>query len=489
MNCEPLSTINGVNNVENKENENEEILQTFFSNEMQQNNNVGNDNNMKQIKKKKFSNPSIEKFKNHITHKPITVYSIKSNCISSFSAYSYKNGKKYNEDKLDINLNVEINNKNYSFYSVYDGHGGDVVSNYLKDKLQKEIIKHIKCFEDINQYYKKIILESFENLECDIMKQSKKDNKIKGSGSCALILITNDDNLYIANLGDSRGIICSNNNLINILSIDHKPKNEYECQRVYKFGGKVEKINDIYRIFPGGLSVARTIGDSESKLPEFGGVLNIISSTPDLLAFKNNGNIDFIILGCDGIYDNLSNKKIVYCVYYTLLRQLKKNDVVNKEKIISKITKNIIKEALKYHSKDNLSCIFLTMEKFEKLFNKEKTTLNKIQLILEKLNEIHESKCNLLYENIEVKYFPFSNLYIKKSDLSHVTNKTGFLKGNSSINHTSIKIDDFRFSGDNFVIEGKTKDFNEESGEETEASNSNKNKKTKASNFCCGLFS
>ena len=319
------------------------------------------------------------------------------------------------------------------------------------------------------------------------MKQSKKDIKIKKSGSCALILITNEDNIYIANLGDSRGIICSNNNLINILSIDHKPRNEYESQRVYKFGGKIEKVNDIYRIFPGGLSVARTIGDSESKLPEFGGVLNIISSTPDLLTFKNNGNIDFIILGCDGIYDNLSNKKIVYCVYYTLLRQLKKNDVVNKEKIISKITKNIIKEALKYHSKDNLSCIFLTMEKFEKLFNKEKTTLNKIQLILEKLNEIYESKCNLLYENIEVKYFPFSNLYIKKSDLSHVTNKTGFLKGNSSINHTSIKIDDFRFSGDNFVIEGKTKDFNEELGEETETSNPNKT--IKVSNFCCGLFS
>ena len=38
----------------------------------------------------------------------------------------------------------------------------------------------------------------------------------------------------------------------------------------------MEDINHIYRIFPGGLSVARTIGDSESKLPEFGGIMNII---------------------------------------------------------------------------------------------------------------------------------------------------------------------------------------------------------------------
>ena len=298
----------------------EKILEKFYSNEIQLNNNPEVNTIYKENKKKRNHNPNIQKYKKSLSNKPITVYSNKSNCISSFSAYSYRNGKPLNEDKLDINLNIEINKENYSFYSIYDGHGGDVISNYLKDKLQNEIIKHIKCFEDLNQYFKKIILESFENIEYEIMKLSKKDPKIRKSGSCALILITNKDNIYIVNLGDSRGILCSNN-LINIISVDHKPKNEYELQRVYKFGGKVENVNNIYRIFPGGLSVSRSIGDSESKLPEFGGHMNIISATPDLLSFKNNGNIDFIILGCDGIYDNLSNKDICYCVYNTLLKK------------------------------------------------------------------------------------------------------------------------------------------------------------------------
>ena len=467
----------------------EKILEKFYSNEIQLNNNPEVNTIYKENKKKRNHNPNIQKYKKSLSNKPITVYSNKSNCISSFSAYSYRNGKPLNEDKLDINLNIEINKENYSFYSIYDGHGGDVISNYLKDKLQNEIIKHIKCFEDLNQYFKKIILESFENIEYEIMKLSKKDPKIRKSGSCALILITNKDNIYIVNLGDSRGILCSNN-LINIISVDHKPKNEYELQRVYKFGGKVENVNNIYRIFPGGLSVSRSIGDSESKVPEFGGHMNIISATPDLLSFKNNGNIDFIILGCDGIYDNLSNKDICYCVYNTLLKQLKKNEEIIKEKILAKICKNIIKEAIKNNSKDNLSIIFLSTEKFEKLFNKDQSIIDKIQLILNKFNQLKDSQCNILYDKLESKYFPFISLNVKKSDLSHITNKTGFLKGNSSINHTSIKFDDFRFSSDNIVIEGKTKDYFDSSGEDTEATNSNKNnKKVKVANFCCGLFS
>lgn len=53
MNCESLSKINGVNITENNENENEEILQTYFSNEIQQNNTLENDNKIKQFKKKK----------------------------------------------------------------------------------------------------------------------------------------------------------------------------------------------------------------------------------------------------------------------------------------------------------------------------------------------------------------------------------------------------------------------------------------------------
>ncbi len=40
-----------------------------------------------------------------------------------------------------------------------------------------------------------------------------------------------------------------------------------------------------HRVFPGRLSVSRTFGDIEAKLPKFGGNPNCVIAEPDLKAF------------------------------------------------------------------------------------------------------------------------------------------------------------------------------------------------------------
>jgi len=40
------------------------------------------------------------------------------------------------------------------------------------------------------------------------------------------------------------------------------------------------------RAYPGGLSVSRTIGDRDAKLPQYGGRPNVIIPTPEIRAFK-----------------------------------------------------------------------------------------------------------------------------------------------------------------------------------------------------------
>ena len=40
------------------------------------------------------------------------------------------------------------------------------------------------------------------------------------------------------------------------------------------------------RVLPGRLSVSRTIGDAESKLPKYGGIPDVISAVPDVFSFK-----------------------------------------------------------------------------------------------------------------------------------------------------------------------------------------------------------
>lgn len=53
-----------------------------------------------------------------------------------------------------------------------------------------------------------------------------------------------------------------------------------------------------HRVLPGRLSVTRTFGDIEAKLPEFGGNPRAIIATPEIRSFKLTKDNDFIILGC-----------------------------------------------------------------------------------------------------------------------------------------------------------------------------------------------
>jgi serine/threonine protein phosphatase PrpC len=58
---------------------------------------------------------------------------------------------------------------------------------------------------------------------------------------------------------------------------------------------------------PGRLSVSRTIGDIEAKDPRYGGNPEVVICTPDVRCFKIENTYDFIIMGCDGIFEKLDN--------------------------------------------------------------------------------------------------------------------------------------------------------------------------------------
>ncbi len=102
--------------------------------------------------------------------------------------------------------------------------------------------------------------------------------EVDRSGSCALVALSVEDCCYIANVGDSRAVLSvERGKLAFNLSRDHRPIDAKEQQRVFQRGGKIyrtemtripsgkedksEPIIGPLRIFPGKLSVSRTIGD------------------------------------------------------------------------------------------------------------------------------------------------------------------------------------------------------------------------------------
>ena len=252
----------------------------------------------------------------------------------------------------------------------------------IKASLQSSLEK---AENEFNKQYQNLKLENINNL----------NEKTDFSGSCALICLIVDNKIYLCNVGDSRAIMSmENGSKFRPLTIDHKPNNPKEYERIIKNGGKVYIDNDepirdvnnlkfinnekefdnyvnddvIYRIYPSDLSVSRTIGDPKAKMKHLGGFHNQIISTPEIFTFDNSNSCDFIILGCDGIFDNLKNNEIIDCAWFIIQNTDKdrKNDI---NLVTLDICNMIIKNSMDKMSGDNLSVIVIGLEGLEIYIN------------------------------------------------------------------------------------------------------------------------
>lgn len=107
------------------------------------------------------------------------------------------------------------------------------------------------------------------------------------------------------------------------LTRDHKPEDPDEKLRIESNGGKVyQNVNYLpdptpgqtaqtltgpQRVEPGRLSVSRTIGDIEAKDPRYGGNPKVVIATPEIRVFHVTDQHDFIVIGCDGIFEKLTD--------------------------------------------------------------------------------------------------------------------------------------------------------------------------------------
>lgn len=125
-----------------------------------------------------------------------------------------------------------------------------------------------------------------------------------------VILIEDMKKLYIANAGDSRCVLARNGRAIP-LSFDHKPDNEEERLRIEKAGSTIQEGR-----VDGNLNLSRSLGDLKYKInknlrPEE----HPVTANPDVKIEELTGEEDFIIMGCDGIWESKSNEEMVEYIY------------------------------------------------------------------------------------------------------------------------------------------------------------------------------
>ena len=288
--------------------------------------------------------------------------------------------------------------KNIDVFGVFDGHGGKEISQFVSNHFTEELVKNKNLESDLSQALKETFIkmdeimttpESIEEIkkyarlskEADDL-QSKNEpqnsqmalisqligpkdpeaNDIYMRTGCTACVFSIDEEkkkLYFANAGDSRVVMCKNG-VAYAQSEDHKPEMESEKNRIYKADGWISEGR-----VKGNLNLTRGFGDLEYKQnknlkPEE----QMITANPDIKVIDYEKDIEFVIIGCDGIWDCLKNQEA--CDFVT--KKLKENPKIKISKIIEDMMDSILAKDLYNETGvgcDNMTCIIIVFKKNE----------------------------------------------------------------------------------------------------------------------------
>lgn len=142
----------------------------------------------------------------------------------------------------------------------------------------------------------------------------------QSSGCTAVVALLVDRELYVANAGDSRCVLCRNGKTVE-MSFDHKPEDDEESTRITKAGGRVTLDGRVN----GGLNLSRAIGDHAYKMnkdlkPEE----QMISAMPDVKRITLEEDDEFMVLACDGIWNYMTSEEVVEFVRKRLSEKTEK---------------------------------------------------------------------------------------------------------------------------------------------------------------------
>ena len=288
-------------------------------------------------------------------------------------------------DKNDIDI-----------FGVFDGHGGKEISQFVSNHFTKELIDNKNLNKDMPKALKETFIkmdelmqtsEGIEEIKKHARKSKEEDdiqskneppnsqmqlisqlieqknpesediNLRTGCTACVLSVDEKNKKLYFANAGDSRVVMCKNG-IAEAKSIDHKPELQSEKDRIYKAEGWISEGRVM-----GNINLTRGFGDLEYKKnknlkPEE----QMVTANPDIQIVNYTKDIDFVIIGCDGIWDCLKNQEA--CDF--VKKRLKDNPNIKISKIIEEMMDSIIAKDLYSGGGvgcDNMTCIVIVFKK------------------------------------------------------------------------------------------------------------------------------
>ncbi|KAG6580576.1 putative protein phosphatase 2C 38, partial [Cucurbita argyrosperma subsp. argyrosperma] len=220
-----------------------------------------------------------------------------------------------------------------TFVGVYDGHGGTEASRFVNDNLFSNLKRYVSLHQNISENaIRKAFAATEEEFLSLVQKQWLNEPKIASAGSCCLVGIICNGQLYIANAGDSRAVLGrterATREVIAIqLSTEHNASIESvrdELRMVHPEDPQIVVLkHNVWRV-KGIIQISRSIGDAYLKKAKFNRpplppkfqlpepfYKPILSAEPSILVHKLRPDDQYLIFASDGLWEHLSNQKAV----------------------------------------------------------------------------------------------------------------------------------------------------------------------------------
>ncbi|KAJ4822622.1 hypothetical protein Tsubulata_020953 [Turnera subulata] len=289
-------------------------------------------------------------------------------CIS-YGSVSVIGKRKEMEDAVRVeSAFMGGSQKKYDFFGVYDGHGGARVAEACRDRLHRVVEEEMRKEEKGVMEWERVMEEGFKRMDEEVVKD-------KMMGSTAVVAVVGEEELVVANCGDSRAVLCRGGVAVP-LSVDHKeglsyghvtqeddqivditfsskPDRPEELERVEAAGGRVINWNG-HRVL-GVLATSRSIGDQFLK--------PFVISKPDVIVNKRTQEDEFLILASDGLWDVITNEVACQVVRRCLGGRMrrKSQDIVSESSRAAEAAAVLAELAMARGSRDNISVIVIEL--------------------------------------------------------------------------------------------------------------------------------
>ncbi|XP_043115369.1 protein phosphatase, Mg2+/Mn2+ dependent, 1Lb [Puntigrus tetrazona] len=224
------------------------------------------------------------------------------------AVYSIQGRRERMEDRFHV-LPDALNRSRTDIYGVFDGHGGETAAEYAKAHLPVMLRQQLQRYEKQKESGapspQSILKQQILDMDKEILE--KLSASFDEAGTTCLVALLSEKELTVANVGDSRAVLCDQDGNAVPLSHDHKPYQLKERKRIKKAGGFIS-FNGSWRV-QGVLAMSRSLGDYPLKN------LNVLTPDPDVLTFDlDKLQPQFMILASDGLWDAFSNEEAVHFI-------------------------------------------------------------------------------------------------------------------------------------------------------------------------------